>query len=31
MSPLKEMMNDNLDLPDKGPILKVNEEKEIDK
>jgi hypothetical protein len=24
MSPLKEMMNDNLDLLAKGPVLKVN-------
>jgi hypothetical protein len=31
MPPPEEMMNDDLDLPDEGPILKVGEEKEIGK
>ncbi|GLT55360.1 hypothetical protein SLA2020_284910 [Shorea laevis] len=31
LPPPEEMMNDDLDLPDEGPILKVGEEKEIGK
>ncbi|XP_059430242.1 peptidyl-prolyl cis-trans isomerase FKBP62-like [Corylus avellana] len=31
MPPPEEMMNDDLDVPDEGPILKVGEEKEIGK
>lgn len=31
MPPADEMMNDDLDLPDESPILKVGEEQEIGK